>query len=190
MTTTPQPTDIARGTDPATSHLAADHMVESGKRQSIADAVADALRHAPGSTYGQLADLLPGLDRAQVWRRCSDLHAAGRAFPDGEAVYEGSGRAQRRWWPTGHHEAPAGAVREPRGPDGLGGLIATLATLSPAPGDLLVVEVARDHLSASEARAATEQIAPLVPDVRVLVVARGTGVALHDGRRPAQIPMI
>jgi hypothetical protein len=69
---------IARRRDPETSHEAAEHITNSGKRASQQNAVLDLVRRYPGHTSAELAVRgLSGLiDRWTVARRLPELRSA------------------------------------------------------------------------------------------------------------------
>lgn len=69
-------TPIARATDPAPSHEAAEHMNASGKRKKQQMAALDMVRRHPGLTADELADFGP-LDRYQLNRRLPEIETAG-----------------------------------------------------------------------------------------------------------------
>ncbi len=96
MTTTKP---LARTTDDATSHEAAERMVRTGELNEQCKEVLVALRKYPGLTSKELA-AASGLDRHKVGRRMSDLVAndvARKGRPRMCSV--GITRAQT-WWPS------------------------------------------------------------------------------------------
>lgn len=90
-------TQIARSTDPRTSHEAAAHMEASGKRAALKARIhAWLLANPQGGDFGQIANAL-GLSESEVWRRLSDLEDEGRAFKDGVRTSEHTGRSRSVW---------------------------------------------------------------------------------------------
>jgi len=83
--------DIARDTNPQTSKDAARRITESGVRQSIKERVLEYVQDHPGKTRDEIA-AGTGLERAQVWRRLSDLKN------DGEIVYGAPRDGQSTIW--------------------------------------------------------------------------------------------
>ena len=75
-------TPIARATDPATSHEAAEHMNATGKRKRQQLVALDMVRRHPGLTADELAEFGP-LDRYQLNRRLFDLETAAKNGFDG-----------------------------------------------------------------------------------------------------------
>lgn len=66
------PARMARRSDPVSSKLAAEHMIESGKLGDQAQHVIDIVRLHPHCTAFELTDY-SHLDRYQIQRRLSDL---------------------------------------------------------------------------------------------------------------------
>ena len=65
-------TPAARNTDPRTSHMAAEAMTKSGKRQSNIEKCFKAVLDNPGSSSAKIAKVT-GLDRHEAARRLADL---------------------------------------------------------------------------------------------------------------------
>ena len=84
---------MARSSDGAGSHLAADEMQSTGRAKAQRIAVLAALRRFPGSTSRQLAQLAD-LDRYVTARRLPELEVeryVRRIQPEGGQIV---------WWPT------------------------------------------------------------------------------------------
>ena len=85
--------DIARATDPVTSHLGAQEVTESGRRRSLKDKCFEVLgwaaRTGDGLTYGQVA-YAAGITPPQAWRRLSDLKNDGVIEQRGMRMWEGN----------------------------------------------------------------------------------------------------
>lgn len=91
-------TPIARATDPATSHLAAEHMDASGKRAAQQAIAITAVQRYPGLTSLELSKR-SGVCRFVLARRlpeCEDAHAVRRGTPRKCTV---SGRQAAPWYP-------------------------------------------------------------------------------------------
>lgn len=73
-------TPAARGTDPESSHLAAEKMARTGKRAKQIECVAEAVRLYPALTAAELAQMCGadyGMDRYAFSRRLADAATAG-----------------------------------------------------------------------------------------------------------------
>jgi len=85
---------LARNEDPATSHQAAASMTESASKHAML--ILDVLyKHGDMSATG-IAECL-GFDRAQVFRRMSELERRGFVYPTGRLIRSPSGRNEREW---------------------------------------------------------------------------------------------
>jgi hypothetical protein len=94
MSSLPQ---IARTSDPITSHMAAQDVTDSGARGCHIARVTDAVQRAPGRTSAELA-IICGLERHEAARRTSDAERVG-AIRKGEPVKcTVSGRLAVTWW--------------------------------------------------------------------------------------------
>lgn len=71
-------TNLARKTDPITSHIAANKFVASGKHKTSKAKVLAAIEAYPGCTAGELSRLT-GIDYTELNRRASDLVNCGKA---------------------------------------------------------------------------------------------------------------
>ena len=91
MTTPP----ISRTTDPATSHLAAEAISASGKRESHVALVVEVVRAHPGLVAHEIAPLA-GLDYIEAVRRLSDAKNRG-LLRQGFAV-KWANRPCSTWW--------------------------------------------------------------------------------------------
>lgn len=89
--------ELARRTDPTTSHEAGRIIDESGRRETLKAICLRAIELFPGSTAGQVGELT-GLGHEKVWRRISDLKNDGLIVADGTEAWHG--RAQSKWWPA------------------------------------------------------------------------------------------
>lgn len=91
-------TPAARRTDPATSHLAAEHVTSSGKRgQQQAQATA-AVRAMPGLTSFELA-MKTNLDRYMLARRLPECVTAGTVRKGHVRTCSITGRQAMTWFP-------------------------------------------------------------------------------------------
>lgn len=89
---------IARASDPATSHLAAEHITQSGMRSRQQHAVLALLKLYPGRTSQELARY--GIDRYALARRLPELESAGLARKGDARRCDISGRQALTWWPA------------------------------------------------------------------------------------------
>lgn len=97
-------TPAARATDPETSHQAAEHMNETGKRRSQQYATLALVKEFPSSTSFELSRR-GSLDRYQVARRMSELRTAELVEEIGSRVCKISRRHATIWRATGgEHE--------------------------------------------------------------------------------------
>lgn len=64
--------NLARNTDPVTSHIAAHRIVKSGKQKSGMANILNCIQSYPNSTGGEIARKL-GIDYTECQRRISDL---------------------------------------------------------------------------------------------------------------------
>lgn len=92
-------TPVARATDPATSHLAAEAITASGARDAQAQLAAEAVRKHPGHTSNELAELCP-LDRYALARRLPECATAGAVRRGQSRECRVSGRSAVTWWPV------------------------------------------------------------------------------------------
>lgn len=74
---------IAAANDPVTSHVAADKLNESGKRESLARQIYKAIRKWPHRTNGELSRLT-GIEYYRLEKRVSDLKNAGWVKESGQ----------------------------------------------------------------------------------------------------------
>lgn len=93
MTTTP----VSRATDPGTSHIAAEEVTRSGRRDSHVAMVMAVVRETPGLVAHEIAPLV-GLDYIECVRRLSDAKNRGLAFQGPPAKWQG--RPCVTWWPV------------------------------------------------------------------------------------------
>jgi len=95
-------TQAARSTDPETSHMAAEEVTKSGKRETHIKILTDVVNDNPGMTSKEIAFMLqdkyPELDRHEVARRLADAK--------GCSLQQGTVRKCRlakrmcvTWWP-------------------------------------------------------------------------------------------
>lgn len=85
---------LARNEDPVTSHQAAMSMTESASKHAMM--ILDALYKNGDMSPTGIAEYL-GLDRAQVFRRMSELERRGFVYPTGRTLRSPSGRGEREW---------------------------------------------------------------------------------------------
>ena len=88
------PEPLARNTDPATSHEAAESARDLASRHAMM--ILEALHKHGAMSPTAIARVL-GLDRAQVFRRMSDLEKQGLAQPTGRVIKSPSNRNEREW---------------------------------------------------------------------------------------------
>lgn len=92
--------NLARRSDPETSHEAAQEVTDSGSADQQRSIVAALVRKYPSRTSDELAQLTPRLDRWQAARRLPEVERAG-LIQRGEARHsEVSGRKGVTWWPV------------------------------------------------------------------------------------------
>ena len=92
-------TPAARATDPESSHLAAEEITASGKRQEQIGLAITAVRDHPGNTSMELSELT-GLDRYMLARRLPDAETAGAIRRGEQRVCQVSNRRALTWYPT------------------------------------------------------------------------------------------
>ena len=97
MTHSAEQRRIAHRHDPASSHLAAERIVQSGKAKTHRDLVLAALREHPGSTAGEVAELTE-LSPVEVRRRLTDAKNAGQAWQGYTRTCGAEGTTQSEWW--------------------------------------------------------------------------------------------
>jgi hypothetical protein len=89
-----------RSTDTFAAHQAADAVVNSGKRKTQAQLVAEKIREHPGSTSAELAKIC-GLNRYMVARRLPSAEQQGLVWRGADTTCSVSGFAgTTTWWPT------------------------------------------------------------------------------------------
>jgi len=92
-------TPIAKNTDPASSHIAAERMDDSGARMRNVVRVSRYVRTHPGSTAAELQALIGDLDVVEVQRRLSDMKNAGNAHHGPRLRYcRIAGQRVVTWW--------------------------------------------------------------------------------------------
>lgn len=89
---------IARSTDPETSHLAAQHVVQSGTRAHQQHQALAAVRAFPGLTSLELAQAAHRC-RFQLARRLPEIERDGLVVRGEARPCSVSGRAAATWWP-------------------------------------------------------------------------------------------
>lgn len=87
---------IARASDPVTSHLAAEHVTQSGIRSRQQHAVLAIVKLYPGRTSQELARY--GIDRYALARRLPELDDAGLVRRGEMRRCSVSGRQALTWW--------------------------------------------------------------------------------------------
>jgi hypothetical protein len=85
---------LARHEDPATSHQAAGSMTEGASKHAMM--ILDALFSNGDMSPTGIAEYL-GLERAQVFRRMSELERRGFVYQTGRLIRSPSGRNEREW---------------------------------------------------------------------------------------------
>jgi hypothetical protein len=89
---------LARSTDPATSHIAADQVTRSGRRASLNQAVLAFLRVSGDSfTYREIAARIGERDAVNVMRRLNDLRKTGAAEKCGARNCSVNGNLMTTW---------------------------------------------------------------------------------------------
>lgn len=106
---TPERRAIARShkADPDTSHTAAKRHNTTGAARTNLAAVVRAVVEHPDCTSGELAELLPGLDLAEVRRRLVDAKRFRQAVVSGSRPCSVCGTRQSTWAP---HPTPRTGV--------------------------------------------------------------------------------
>lgn len=99
----------AANTDPATSHQAAQHMVESGKLNAQCEIVLGLVLRWPGRTSAELAanaqaERIAGVDRTIIARRLPEVERAGRIFRGAAVKCRMNQTVAVTWWPVGVKE--------------------------------------------------------------------------------------
>lgn len=95
----PEPRELARRSDPGTSHEAAAEHVASGNNAAQRLAVLQWVRFAPGRTSDELAHLM-GVSRHVTGRRLPDLERQGLVRRGEPRVSKVGGRRGLTWWPV------------------------------------------------------------------------------------------
>ena len=88
---------LSRRHDPITSHLAAEHIVETDKLGKMKKAAYDALTLNPGATASELD---PAGIGSRIAKRLNDLRKDGLIRTHGEKTCSVTARLAQRWWPT------------------------------------------------------------------------------------------
>jgi len=89
---------ISRTTDPATSHLAAEAITVSGRRESQVKLCAAAVKEHPGATAYEVGEF-HGLGHWCATKRLSDAFRWGLVDKGVPRLNEATGRQQTTWWP-------------------------------------------------------------------------------------------
>lgn len=89
---------MARRTDPAPSHAAARHMIDSGKLTDQQQKAFDLVKRFPGCTSDELAEK-GDIDRYQLARRLPELERDGLVWKGDERVSTVGGRMGCTWHP-------------------------------------------------------------------------------------------
>lgn len=85
---------LARNDDPVTSHQAAASVAEVTSKHAMM--ILDALFTQGDMSATGIAECL-GMERAQVFRRMSELERRGFVYPTGRTLLSPSGRNEREW---------------------------------------------------------------------------------------------
>lgn len=93
-------TPIARRADPASSHLAAAEVTDSGTRAHQQAQTIAAVRAYPGRTSQELAELTQ-IDRYTLARRLPECVTAGAVRKGEQRACNVTGRLALTWWPLG-----------------------------------------------------------------------------------------
>lgn len=93
-------TPAARAADPTSSHLAADTLTRSGRRETLREQAIDAVRTHPGCTASELA-ARTGLHRYMLSRRLPEAVTAGAVRKGPSMVCTETGYPAVTWWPAG-----------------------------------------------------------------------------------------
>lgn len=91
---------IARRSDPATSHLAAAEITESGVRDRQVQAVSEAVRKWPGKTSNELGAIADFMDRYIFARRLPEAERLGLVKRGEPRVCAVSRKKALTWWPV------------------------------------------------------------------------------------------
>jgi len=92
-----EPHTMARATDPATSHAAAEHVTRTGKAASQRAVVLAAVTEHPGLTSFELAAHCR-LDRFQIARRLPEIERLGTVIRGRPRVCTVSRMKAATWW--------------------------------------------------------------------------------------------
>jgi hypothetical protein len=92
-------TQISRANDPESSHLAAESITSTGKRQSHLEIIIAAVYAHPGCTAGELMRYT-GLTHVQIDRRTGDLRVSGRVQFGAIRACRAVGSPMQTLWPT------------------------------------------------------------------------------------------
>ena len=85
-------TDIARNTDPQTSHTGADELNRSGRRRTQKEYILNVLRDSPnGMTWGEMK-FITGIE--YPWKRLSDLKNDGLIEQRGKRRFNGNDQGE------------------------------------------------------------------------------------------------
>ena len=93
-------TPASRSSDPNTSREAEKSINKSGSRSTQCNQILVVVKGNPGAVSGEIADIT-GMGMHITSRRLADLKNKGIIFQGQPRTYEGSGRKQVSWWPTG-----------------------------------------------------------------------------------------
>ncbi|GGA00273.1 hypothetical protein [Dyella caseinilytica] len=91
-------TPISRANDPVSSHLAAEQITQTGKRQSHLELIVAAVYAHPGCTAGELTQYT-GLTHVQIDRRTGDLRMSERIVFGAIRQCRVIGSQQQTLWP-------------------------------------------------------------------------------------------
>lgn len=92
-------TPAARANDPVSSHIAAETITSTGKRQTHLEMIVEAIYAHPGCTAGELTRYT-GLTHVQIDRRTGDLRATGRVQFGAIRACRVIGSPMQTLWPT------------------------------------------------------------------------------------------
>jgi hypothetical protein len=92
-------TPVSRANDPESSHIAADTITSSGRRQTQIEIIIEAVYAHPGCTAGELSRHT-GLTHVQIDRRTGDLRATGRVHFGAIRACRVIGSLMQTLWPT------------------------------------------------------------------------------------------
>jgi len=94
------PDPLARNTDPATSHLAAQEIESEGKLAGLRRRAFELVRNNKGKIARELSEIAGDSDARTINRRLGEVEKAGLIYRGKERRCKVTGRMCATWWPT------------------------------------------------------------------------------------------